>query len=84
VRYRGLTRRLAGNGTSPSSSALRRSGVQAEPQACQWNHDGRAAEVCRDRVPEAPDNGGTTSGGGSTSDLFADDAHVYFPKWGWA
>lgn len=30
------------------------------------------------------DNGGTTSTGGSTLDLFADDAQVFFPKWGLA
>src|SRR6185436_3653893 len=28
------------------------------------------------------DNGGVTSTGGSILDLFADDAQVYFPKWG--
>ena len=28
------------------------------------------------------DNAGTTSTGGSILDLFADDAQVYFPKWG--
>ena len=33
---------------------------------------------------KAFDNGGTTSGGGSILDLFADDAQVYFPKWGLA
>ena len=31
---------------------------------------------------KAFDNGGTTSGGGSILDLFAEDAQVYFPKWG--
>ena len=31
---------------------------------------------------KALDNGGTTSTGGSVLDLFAEDAHVYFPKWG--
>ena len=31
---------------------------------------------------KAFDNGGTTSTGGSILDLFADDAQVYFPKWG--
>src|SRR2546427_4048276 len=30
------------------------------------------------------DNGGVTSNGGSILDLFADDAQVYFPKWGLA
>ena len=30
------------------------------------------------------DRGGTTSTGGSILDLFADDAQVYFPKWGLA
>ena len=30
------------------------------------------------------DNGGVTSAGGSIRDLFADDAQVYFPKWGLA
>ena len=30
------------------------------------------------------DNGGVTSDGGSILDLFADDAQVYFPKWGLA
>ncbi|CDZ61825.1 nuclear transport factor 2 family protein [Neorhizobium galegae] len=30
----------------------------------------------------ALDNGGTTPSGGSLLDLFADDAQVYFPKWG--
>ena len=30
------------------------------------------------------DNGGVTSTGGSILDLFADDAQVYFPKWGLA
>ena len=31
---------------------------------------------------KAFDNGGTTSTGGSILDLFAEDAQVYFPKWG--
>ena len=31
---------------------------------------------------KAYDNGGVTSTGGSIMDLFADDAQVYFPKWG--
>jgi hypothetical protein len=31
---------------------------------------------------KAGDNGGVTSTGGSVLDLFADDAQVYFPKWG--
>ena len=31
---------------------------------------------------KAFDNGGTTCTGGSILDLFADDAQVYFPKWG--
>src|ERR671929_1290994 len=30
------------------------------------------------------DRGGRTSNGGSILDLFADDAQVYFPKWGLA
>jgi ketosteroid isomerase-like protein len=30
------------------------------------------------------DNGGVTSDGGGILDLFADDAQVYFPKWGLA
>jgi hypothetical protein len=30
------------------------------------------------------DNGGVTSTGGSILDLFADDAQVFFPKWGLA
>src|ERR1700751_2645451 len=33
---------------------------------------------------KAFDNGGKTSSGGSILDLFADDAQVYFPKWGLA
>ncbi len=33
---------------------------------------------------KAFDQGGTTSTGGSILDLFADDAQVYFPKWGLA
>jgi hypothetical protein len=33
---------------------------------------------------KAFDNGGKTSTGGSILDLFADDAQVYFPKWGLA
>lgn len=33
---------------------------------------------------KAFDNGGVTSTGGSILDLFADDAEVYFPKWGLA
>jgi hypothetical protein len=33
---------------------------------------------------KAFDNGGETSTGGSILDLFADDAQVYFPKWGLA
>lgn len=33
---------------------------------------------------KAFDNGGVTSTGGSVLDLFADDAQVYFPKWGLA
>lgn len=33
---------------------------------------------------KAFDNGGVTSNGGSIFDLFADDAQVYFPKWGLA
>jgi hypothetical protein len=33
---------------------------------------------------KAFDNGGTTSTGGSIFDLFADDAQVYFGKWGLA
>jgi hypothetical protein len=33
---------------------------------------------------KAFDNGGTTSTGRSILDLFADDAQVYFPKWGLA
>lgn len=31
---------------------------------------------------KAFDNGGVTEDGGSILDLFADDAQVYFPKWG--
>ncbi|GAA3054380.1 hypothetical protein GCM10010464_18820 [Pseudonocardia yunnanensis] len=31
---------------------------------------------------KAFDSGGTTSTGGSILDLFADDAEVFFPKWG--
>ena len=31
---------------------------------------------------KAFDNGGVTSSGGSVLELFADDAQVYFPKWG--
>jgi hypothetical protein len=31
---------------------------------------------------KAFDNAGTTSTGGSILDLFAEDAQVYFPKWG--
>jgi ketosteroid isomerase-like protein len=31
---------------------------------------------------KAFDNGGVTSTGGSILDLFADDARVFFPKWG--
>ena len=31
---------------------------------------------------KAFDNGGKTSDGGSILDLFAEDAQVYFPKWG--
>ena len=33
---------------------------------------------------KAFDNGGVTSTGGSILDLFAEDAQVYFPKWGLA
>ena len=33
---------------------------------------------------KAFDNGGVTSNGGSILELFADDAQVYFPKWGLA
>jgi hypothetical protein len=33
---------------------------------------------------KAFDNGGVTSTSGSILDLFADDAQVYFPKWGLA
>ena len=33
---------------------------------------------------KAFDNGGVTSDGGSILDLFAEDAQVYFPKWGLA
>ena len=33
---------------------------------------------------KAFDKGGVTSSGGSILDLFADDAQVYFPKWGLA
>jgi hypothetical protein len=33
---------------------------------------------------KAFDNGGVTSSGGSILELFADDAQVYFPKWGLA
>jgi hypothetical protein len=33
---------------------------------------------------KAFDNKGVTSGGGSILDLFADDAQVFFPKWGLA
>src|SRR5256886_15558968 len=33
---------------------------------------------------KAFDKGGSTSTGGSILDLFADDAQVYFPKWGLA
>lgn len=33
---------------------------------------------------KAFDNGGTTSTGRSIMELFADDAQVYFPKWGLA
>ena len=31
---------------------------------------------------KAFDNGGVTSTGGSILDLFAEDAQVFFPKWG--
>src|SRR3981081_3300867 len=33
---------------------------------------------------KAFDDGGVTPAGGSILDLFADDAQVYFPKWGLA
>ncbi|MBV8416255.1 MAG: nuclear transport factor 2 family protein, partial [Verrucomicrobia bacterium] len=33
---------------------------------------------------KAFDHGGVTSTGGSILDLFAEDAQVYFPKWGLA
>ena len=33
---------------------------------------------------KAFDNKGVTSSGGSILDLFADDAQVFFPKWGLA
>jgi ketosteroid isomerase-like protein len=33
---------------------------------------------------KAFDNGGVTSNGGSILDLFAEDAQVFFPKWGLA
>ena len=33
---------------------------------------------------KAFDNAGVTSSGGSILDLFADDAQVFFPKWGLA
>lgn len=33
---------------------------------------------------KAFDNGGVTSSGGNILDLFADDAQVFFPKWGLA
>jgi hypothetical protein len=33
---------------------------------------------------KAFDNGGVTSDGGNILDMFADDAQVYFPKWGLA
>jgi ketosteroid isomerase-like protein len=33
---------------------------------------------------KAFDNGGVTTAGGSILDLFADDAQVFFPKWGLA
>ena len=33
---------------------------------------------------KAFDNKGVTSSGGSIMDLFADDAQVFFPKWGLA
>ena len=33
---------------------------------------------------KALDNGGATSTGGNVFDLFADDAQVFFPKWGLA
>ena len=45
--------------------------------------DRRAAQVGRRRVPEGVrQRAGVTSDGGSILDLFADDAQVYFPKWG--
>ena len=33
---------------------------------------------------KAFDNAGVTSNGGSILDLFADDAQIFFPKWGLA
>ena len=46
--------------------------------------DRRAAQVGRDRVPQGIRQRRVTSTGGSILDLFADDAQVYFPKWGLA
>ena len=46
--------------------------------------DRRAAEVGSAEYLKAFDNKGVTSTGGSILDLFADDAQVFFPKWGLA
>ena len=48
------------------------------------DHDRRAAQVRRARVPQGVRQRRVTSSGGSILDLFADDAQVYFPKWGLA
>ena len=50
----------------------------------QTNNDRRAKEVGYDRYLKAFDRAGMTSDGGSILDLFAEDAQVYFPKWGLA
>ena len=62
--------------------------VQAEDLTPPDQPGGRGDPLRRHQVAleylKAFDNGGVTSTGGSILDLFAEDAQVYFPKWGLA
>ena len=85
---------LAANAANRGAAAL----IEPRPQQHQRIHRREESEMAlttqtmtdeqRKSVAieylKAFDNGGVTSTGGSILDLFAEDAQVYFPKWGLA
>jgi ketosteroid isomerase-like protein len=66
---------------SPDDAAPVPVSGQANAAAANSAADEQRKAVVVDYI-KALDNGGTTPSGGSVIDLFADDAQVYFPKWG--